>query len=628
MCGIAGVRSPGRAVDRAVLEAMLAQMHHRGPDGEGLWVDGEIGLGMRRLAIVDVAGGQQPLANEDGTVKVVFNGEIYNHEELRALLRARGHTFTSDTDGEVIPHLYEEFGPGFVERLDGIFGFAVWDAPRETLMLARDQLGVKPLYFHRSGGSVRFASELKALTADPSVPRELDLGALDEYLTFRFTPAPNTLLRGVEKLEPATYAVFRGGEATKLRYWDPQPVERTDLSLEEAADEFRDLLRQAVRRQMMSDRPIGAMLSGGIDSAAVVALMAECSTKVKTFTVGFEGGGDADETGLARQTAQLFDTEHHDAIVQLSDFTEELAGTIELLEEPVGTSSALGFRQVARLARPLVPVLLSGQGADELLAGYWRYVGEWIAGRTLGVVKGLHLERPVAAAAARVKTARLERGLRALRQPDTLTRFLDIYSVFSAEQKHLLYGSELRPLLALNGNGSPARHVERYRSRAAGRDSLSQMMYVDTRLWLPDDLLLVGDKMSMAESVEMRVPFLDRALVEFTESLPSRYKLRRGVRKLVEKEALTGLLPREIVHRKERGFVTPVARWLREGLSAPARELLLDPDGTCGSLMDRGYMAQILDDHRDGRADYTRQLFSLYSLELWARRFTRLESVA
>jgi asparagine synthase (glutamine-hydrolysing) len=623
MCGIAGIRSPGVRVERSALESMLAQMHHRGPDGEGLWVDGEVGLGMRRLAIVDVAGGQQPLKSEDGAVKVVFNGEIYNHRDLREWLGERGHEFASESDGEVIPHLYEELGPDFVARLDGIFGFALWDPRRETLMLARDQLGVKPLYFHVGrGGSIRFASELKALTADSSVPRELDLGALDAYLTYRFTPAPHTLLRGVEKLEPATYALFRsGGEIERKRYWDPQPVERTDLTLAEAADQFRDLLRAAVKRQMMSDRPIGAMLSGGIDSAAVVALMAESSSKVKTFTVGFEGGGDADETGLARETARLFDTEHHDTIVPLSDFSRELEGVIELLEEPVGTSSAMGFREVSRLARPLVPVLLSGQGADELLAGYWRYVGEWIAARALGVVKGMRLERPVSMAAQRVKGARLERGLRALRYPDTLTRFVNIYSVFSGPQKRELYGSEMYPYLSMNGVGPSAQHVERYRSKAAARDSLSQMMYVDTRLWLPDDLLLVGDKMSMAESVEMRVPFLDRALVEFTESLPSSYKLRRGVRKLVEKEALSGLLPKEIVHRKERGFVTPVDRWLREGLYAPARELLLDPQGTCGSLMNPAYVGRILDDHRDGRADYTRQLFCLYSLELWSRRF-------
>jgi asparagine synthase (glutamine-hydrolysing) len=596
-------------------------MHHRGPDGEGLWVGDGVALGMRRLAIVDVAGGDQPLVNEDGSIRVVFNGEIYNHLDLRGPLAAGGHRFASETDGEVIPHLYEEMGPDFVARLDGIFAFALWDAKRELLMLARDQLGVKPLYLHRRGGAISFASELKALIADPNVPRDLDRRSLDEYLTFRFTPAPHTLLAGVEKLEPATYALMHDGAWTKHRYWDPQPTERFDLSLEEAAAEVQRLLREAVRRQMMSDRPIGVMLSGGIDSAAIVAMMAEASSKVKTFTVGFEGGGDADETGLARETARLFDTDHHDSIVPLHDFERELTGVIEMLEEPVGTSSAVGFREVSRLARPHVPVLLSGQGADELLGGYWRYVGESIASRTLGAVNALRLRRPVGAMAGRVKTARLQRGLRALRYPDTLTRFVDIYSVFTAAQKDGLYRPELQQFLALNGNGSPAAHVERYRQRAGGRDSLSQMMYVDTRLWLPDDLLLVGDKMSMAESVEMRVPFLDRTLVEFVESLPSRYKLRRGTRKLVEKEALSGLLPPSIVHRKERGFITPVSKWLKGGLYEPARELLLDPEGVCGSLMDGGYVGTLLADHRDGRADYTRQLFCLYSLELWARRF-------
>jgi asparagine synthase (glutamine-hydrolysing) len=599
---------------------MLAEMHHRGPDGEGLWVEGETGLGMRRLAIVDVAGGQQPLCSEDGAVKVVFNGEIYNHGELRAGLAQRGHVFASETDGEIIPHLYEEYGPAFVEQLDGIFAFGLWDRRTCTLMLARDQFGVKPLYFHMSQGQIRFASELKALLTDAAVPRELDLRALDAFLTFRFTPSPQTLLAKVQKLEPATYLLARNGHVTKRRYWDPTPVERTDLTLDEAAAEFRRLLRQAVHRQMMSDRPIGAMLSGGIDSAAVVAMMAEASPKVKTFTVGFEGGGDADETSLARQTAQLFDTDHYDRIVPLADFRAELAAVIELLEEPVGTSSALGFREVSRLAQPLVPVLLSGQGADELLGGYWRYVGEWIAARTLGVVDRLSMQRPLGAAARRVKRPRFERGLRALQYPDTLTRFLNIYAVFSDAQKRVLYGPGLQSRLMANGSG-PAGDVERYRSRAAHRDSLSQMMFVDTRLWLPDDLLLVGDKMSMAESVEMRVPFLDRALVEFVESLPASYKVRRGTRKVVEKEALTGLLPASIVHRKERGFVTPVDRWLREGLYDEARELLLDPAGVCGSLMNRDFVMRMLESHRAGRMDHTRQIFLLFSLELWSRRF-------
>ncbi|MEA2254029.1 MAG: hypothetical protein QOG35_74 [Solirubrobacteraceae bacterium] len=620
MCGIAGILSPGRAVAPEALAAMVATMVHRGPDGEGTWIDDDVGLGMRRLAIVDVDGGGQPLANEDGSVRVVFNGEIYNHRTLRAQLAARGHRFASATDGEVIAHLWEEHGADAVARLDGIFALALWDSRRRELLLARDQLGVKPLYVHRRDGELRFASELRALLADPAVERRLDLVALDAHVTLRFTPAPLTLIEGIEKLEPATWLLVDGRRERRVRYWDPAPMQRRDLSLDEAASELRERLRAAVRRQMMSDRPIGAMLSGGIDSAAVVAFMAEASGQVKTFTVGFEGGGDADETALARETARRFGTEHHDVVLAAGDVREELPATIERLEEPVGTSSAIGFGEVARLAAPHVPVLLSGQGADELLGGYWRYVGEWLAGRTASVVDHLGLRRPLAAAATRTRSARLQRGLAALRHPDTLERFLSIYAVFDDAGKAALYGPDLRA--AVNGGGRPARAVERHRARAADRDPLGQMMFVDTRLWLPDDLLLVGDKMAMAESVEMRVPYLDRELVEFVESLPTDFKLRRGVRKLVHKRAMEPVLPKTIVHRRERGFQTPMDRWLRgPQMGDYAREVLLDRGGVCAGLMRRGAIAGLLDRHRAGEADHTRQIFCLLSLELWGRRF-------
>ena len=620
MCGIAGICTPGEPVDAAVLARMVTAMTHRGPDDEGMWVDGDVGLGMRRLAIVDVGGGAQPLRSEDGSVHVVFNGEIYNHRALRADLAARGHRFASETDGEVIAHLWEEHGPRGVARLDGIFALALWDERRRALLLARDQLGVKPLYVHRRGGEVRFASELKALLADPAVERQLDLPALDAHLTLRFTPAPLTLLQGVEKLEPATWMLLDGRSETRVRYWDPTPVERIDLTLEEAAAELRERLRGAVRRQMMSDRPIGAMLSGGIDSAAVVAFMAEASPHVRTFTIGFEGGGDADETALARATARHFGTEHHDVVLPAGGFRDELPAVIEMLEEPVGTTSAIGVREVARLARPSVPVLLSGQGADELLAGYWRYVGESIAARSSAAVRRLGLRPFVAAAAARTRSVRLQRGLEALGRAGTLERFLGIYAVFDAAGKAGLYRPELAD--ALPATSRQAEVVESLRGRARERDSVAQMLFVDTRLWLPDDLLLIGDKMAMAESVELRVPFLDRELVEFAESLPTAYKLRRGVRKVVHRRAMEGLLPADIVHRRERGFQTPMQRWLRgPEMGDYAREILLDEGGVCTGLMRRGAIEGLLDRHRSGAADHTRQLFCLVSLELWGRRF-------
>jgi asparagine synthase (glutamine-hydrolysing) len=624
VCGIAGIVTPGVPARREVLARMVGAMTHRGPDGESLWAEEDVALGMRRLAIVDVEGGAQPLCDEARTVHVVFNGEIYNHEELRAELQERGHRFRSRTDGEVIPHLYEELGPEFARRLNGIFAIALWDEQSCTLLLVRDQLGVKPLYLHQTGSELRFASEIKALLQDPAVPRQLDPVALDEHLTYRFTPAPRTLIAGVEKLEPATVLVWREGTANKQRYWNPRPAIRQDMSFDDAAEGLREHLRTSVHRQMMSDRPIGVMLSGGVDSAAVVALMAERSSQIKTFTVGFEGGGDADETGLARETAELFGTEHHELILGHGDFAAELPAVIEMLEEPVGTSSALGFRQISRLAREHVPVLLSGQGADELLAGYWRYVGEWIAGIALRLPRPLpSVLAPLARTSDRVRSARLERGLRALRYPDVLERFMNIYAVFTEEQKRGLYGPELTAQCLANGHSAAAERVEQLRREIPDRDSLNQMMYVDTRLWLPDDLLLVGDKMSMAESVEMRVPFLDPGLVEFVESLPSSYKIRRGQRKAVEKAALAPMLPLKIVHRKERGFVTPVDRWLRTDMRGFARELLLADDAFCSQLFSMVAVRSLLSRHQAGEFDHTRQIFCLLSFELWARRFLR-----
>lgn len=621
MCGIAGILTPGCPARAEILERMVAAMTHRGPDGAHSWCSEDIALGMRRLAIVDVAGGAQPLRNETGSIHVIFNGEIYNHETLRTDLRARGHRLDSRTDGAVIPHLYEEFGARLFERLDGIFAIALWDAGTRTLMLARDQLGVKPLYFHRRGAELRFASEIKALLEDPAVERELDLAALDEHLTYRFTPAPRTLIRGIEKLEPAKVLTWREGAVQTDHYWRTGSVVRDDLTFEDASAQFRGHLRAAVHRQMMSDRPIGLMLSGGVDSGAIVALMAEQSSQVKTFTVGWEGGGDGDETHLARETANLFGTEHTELVMPPGDFAAELPRVIEMLEEPVATGSAFGFRTVSRLAREQVPVLLSGQGADELLGGYWRYVGEWVAGMALGLPRPFaQMLPPVARASTRVRSARMERGLRALRFPDVLERFMDIYAVFTETQKQDLYGPALTAYRAANG-ALPAAAVRRLMSEVEGHDTLGQMMYIDVRLWLPDDLLLVGDKMSMAESVEMRVPFLDTALVDFVETLPSSYKVRHGRRKAIAKAALEPILPRSIIRRKERGFYTPIERWLRSDMNSHARELLLAPDAHCTQLFQRSAIDILLRRHKAGEFDFTRQIFTLLSFETWARRF-------
>ncbi len=615
MCGIAGILSPDGRAHADLLTRMLEPMAHRGPDGDYRWLADGVALGARRLAIVDLAGGTQPLSNERGTVQVVFNGEIYNHHRLRRELSRRGHQLASDTDGAVIPHLYEDYGSELFQHLEGMFAIGLWDTESRTLLLARDPRGIKPLYVWRGDHEVRFASEMKGLLADPRVPRELDRVALDQHLSFRFTPAPRTLLQGVAKLEPGTVLRWRDGTEKLERYASAQPPPLTSLAFPEAAAEFRTRLRSAVHAQMMSDRPIGAMLSGGIDSASIVALMAEKSATVKTFTVGFEEGGDADETALARRTAALFGTEHRELVLERGDFTRQLPAVLEMLEEPVATSSAAGFLAVARLAAPHVPVLLSGQGADELLGGYGRYIGEWLAGRRAAAMTA----RWLAPWRSSARSSRVERGLRALAETDTLRRFMETYAVFTAAQKRQLYGEAMADLPSENA----AERLERLRRQAAGRAPLEQMMYLDLRLWLPDDLLLVGDKVTMAASVEMRVPFLDSALVELAESLPASYKLRHGRRKALEKAALTGLLPRDIIHRKERGFVTPIGTWLRTDMLAYARELLVGQDSWCADLFQPSAIEGLLRRHQEREFDHTRQIFCLLSLELWARRFLR-----
>ncbi len=593
---------------------MLDAMAHRGPDGDHRWFADGVTLGARRLAIVDVVHGTQPLSNETGTVQVVFNGEIYNHRRLRRELAGRGHQLGSGTDGAVIPHLYEDYGSSLFERLEGMFAIGLWDTTSRTLLLARDPRGIKPLYVWQRDDELRFASEIKGILADPSVPRELDPVGLDHHLTFRFTPAPRTLLRGVAKLEPGTMLRWRKGPAKLERYARSHPPPFTSLTFAEAAEEFLARLRSAVHSQMMSDRPIGAMLSGGIDSASIVALMAERSSTVKTFTVGFEGGGsDADETALARRTASVFGTEHHELVLERSDFTEQLPGVLEMLEEPVATSSAVGFLAVARLAAPEVPVLLSGQGADELLGGYWRYVGESLAGRR-GATTGARL---LSRWRSSLRSPRLERGLRALAEQDALRRFMQTYAVFTEAQKRELYAGMMAEL----SGEDAAEPVERLRREVAARTPLEQMMYVDLRVWLPDDLLLVGDKMTMAASVEMRVPFLDSRLVDLAESLPGSHKVRHGRRKAVAKAALSGVLPREVIRRKERGFATPVGNWLRAEMLPYARELLLGNDAWSSDLFKRSAIDLLLRRHQEGEFDHTRQIFCLLSLELWGRQF-------
>jgi asparagine synthase (glutamine-hydrolysing) len=613
MCGIAGIYAPGAEVSPELLRAMTATLRHRGPDGEGHHAEPGLGLGMRRLAIIDPEHGDQPLFNEARDVVVVFNGEIYNHLELRSWLAQRGHSFNSDSDGEVLPHLYEELGEAFAERLNGIFGIALWDRKGETLHLVRDKFGVKPLYWSESGGRFTFGSELRAVLADPRIGRELDYAAIDHFLTFRFTPPPRTLLREVRKVSPATIvSVDRDGRRERLYWQGDMTNRRRDRG--NLVEEYQDAFERAVVRQMMSDRPIALMLSGGVDSGAIAAVMAEHSTTVHTFTVGFSEGGDADETKLAEQTARMFGTKHESQVLSPTEYLTRLPDSLRMLEEPVGSTSALAPHFVAQMIRPHAPVALSGQGADEPLGGYWRHLGAKIAQnvRRAGPVAGR-----LAPLLERTSNERVRRGVAALRQDD-LELLMAAYQVVSPEEKGRLYSAGMRE--RVNGF-RPGDAVEELRRRVAHLEPLAQMLYVDTRFWLPHELLLIADKMTMAASVELRVPFLDEDLVALVETVNSAQKVRGLSRKSLHKKAMLRWLPREIVYRKERGWATPTTRWLKGELRPLLDEVLFGQGELARDLFEERGLRRLVDSHAAGTADHTRQLFCLLSLGLWYREF-------
>ena len=615
MCGIAGIHAPAGGADPRLVRAMTARLEHRGPDGEGYHSAERVALGMRRLAIIDPEHGHQPLLNETGDVVVLFNGEIYNQLELRRFVEERGHSLRSHSDGEVIPHLYEELGPSFVERLNGIFGIAIWDEHEGVLHLMRDKFGVKPLYWSHVGGRLSFGSELKALLVDESLPRDIDLKAIDEYLTFRFVPAPRTLFEHVRKLPPASIITSTAAGVETGRYWTGAPTaDRRDADA--LVDEYAAAFERAVARQMMSDRPMGVMLSGGIDSAAITAVMAKHSPQVRTFSVGFSGGGEGtNEVPLAAETARLFGAQHEHTIVDPEEYRERLPDSLLTLEEPVGSTSALAVRFVAALMKPNVPVALTGQGADEPLGGYGRHLGVKLAS---GLRKAGPLVRPLAKLADRAPSEQLRRGLATLDAPGDAELLLSAYTIFGEDEKRALYAGELRDTL---GTGDELEVLERHRSKVAGLPPLAQMLYVDTRLTLPDELLLIADKMSMAESVELRVPFLDEDLVQLVESMDPSMKVHGRTGKWIHKQAMSRLLPDEIVNRRKLGWETPLGKWLRADLKPLLEEVLLGEGELCRTLFDEAELRRLIAVHERGERDLTKQLFLLLSLGLWHRGY-------
>jgi asparagine synthase (glutamine-hydrolysing) len=623
MCGICGKLNFNRdaAVSPALVSAMADAIRHRGPDDEGLYVSGNIGLGFRRLSIIDLAGGHQPLSNEDGTVWIVFNGEIYNYRELRAELLSRGHAFKTQSDTEAIVHLYEEFGEACVEKLRGMFAFAIWDSRDKSMFLARDRVGIKPLYYWRSPGSLVFGSEIKAILADPEVKVEVDPAMIDRFLTFDYLPGEQTLFKNIRKLAPGHTLTIREGKCELRRYWDLQfsPIQRI---FSQAKEELSGILEESVRLHMISDVPVGFLLSGGVDSTAMLSFAADKSDKeISSYTVGFSGANVADERPYARLAAKAFRSRHFETTITAEDFASFLPQYVWYMEEPVCEPPAVALYYVSKLAREHVKVLISGEGGDEAFAGYPNYRSMVWLERLKQITKPFNgtLASAFSAGARWSGSSRVAKYSPLLGLPQeeyywgrTSTPFRFFNSKFTD-----FYSHDLIDLVDKRRSAEPAlEHM-----RAAGEtDALSKMLYVDTKTWLPDDLLVKADKMTMANSVELRVPLLDHRVLEFAASLPSKFKVRGLTTKYIAKETLRGRVPREILNRPKAGFPVPYESWLRNGLKSWVNEILLD-----GRSLSRGYFRKravenlLAEDERNG--GHSKEVFSLLVLELWHREF-------
>lgn len=619
MCGICGIVEYDGGVDRDALARMTTALRHRGPDDEGFHVENGIGLGFRRLSIIDVEGGNQPLSNEGGTVFLVCNGEIYNWEELRHDLERRGHRFATQVDTEVVVHLWEEHGPGLVQRLNGMFAFALWDAAQQTFLAARDRLGKKPLYYADTGRQLLFGSEPKALLEHPSCPGKLDHEALARYLAFEYVPSPWSIFAGVRKLPPAHTLQWRQGRLDIERYWelgfDETPAGTTD---DELAEELRERLRESVRLRLMSDVPLGAFLSGGIDSSSIVALMSELAPgRVKTFSIAFEEPS-FDESAHARHVADRFGTDHHEQAFTPREVLDLLPDVTGWLDEPFGDASVLPTHLLSRFTRGSVTVALGGDGADELLAGYQTFPADRLA-QLYRVPRALHAgvflplaERlPVSNRDFSVEF-KLKRFLRGMSFPDDVRHQAWLGSFDSAQQRRLL----LDP-----APGDPYDHVRRALARYPGADRLQRLIYLYGTTYLPDDILFKVDRASMACSLEVRAPFLDYTLVEFLGRVPSRLKLDGLRTKILLKRAMGDRLPEGVASRRKKGFGIPTAKWLKEDL----RELLLDELSgerlRQQGLFDAREVERLVSDHLNGRRGLHKELWTLLMFQLWHRNY-------
>lgn len=635
MCGITGFVDfrcePARTEEERaqILESMCRVIRHRGPDDQGVLLKPGVGFGMRRLSIIDLAGGHQPISNEDNSVTIVFNGEIYNYRELQKDLQSRGHRFRTNSDTETIVHAYEEFGAACVDHLRGMFAFAIWDDREKQLFIARDRVGKKPLYYSVTrGGTLVFGSELKSLLEHPEVERNINPQALDAYFSLGYVPDPISIFENVEKLPPGHHLTFTNGRLTVERYWDFSYQSNGNGGNGHRAsdylDELRALLDEAVKLRLVSDVPLGAFLSGGVDSSTVVALMARhMEQPVKTFSIGFNEDS-YDELKYARLTAKRFGTDHHEFLVtpDICEVVDQLAWHFD---EPFADSSAIPTYVVSKLAREHVKVVLTGDGGDELFAGYSRYVTERQRSKFDLVPRAVKegLMDPLSRAMPHGAWGRNYLQNVSL---DPISRYLDTVSVFTGLNKSSLYSADFSDQLRNSNHLSSYFHeLSRNVKTSAPLDSL---LYIDSKTYLPGDILTKVDRMSMAVSLEARVPLLDHKLIEFVTRIPAGMKLAGIETKHLFKQAIADLVPAEIINRPKQGFGVPIQQWINQQLRERIRDTLNDPRTLQRGYVSRSHVELLLDEHERGRRDHAMALWSLLMLELWHRQYVDKNSAA
>mgnify|MGYP005850017515 CR=1 FL=1 len=621
MCGIAGKYNfrYSEKVDKNVAGKMINVISHRGPDDEGSYFNpqGNLFLGHRRLSIIDLNTGHQPISNEDGTIWIVYNGEIYNFPELKKQLVNLGHKFKTNSDTEVIIHAYEQWGIDSFSMLNGMYAFALWDENKNELILTRDPFGIKPLYYFNNGKTFIFGSEIKSILVNNELIRDVDTAALYNYFTFTYVPSPSTVFKDIYKLKPGYYISVRQNDFSIKRFYYNTTKSLSFRSENEIVEELQNQIFEAVKRQMISDVPVGAMLSGGVDSSTIATIMSNISeSPIKTFTVGFERNFELNELDDARFIANRIGSEHYDFIVTSEDYKDLLPFSVWHMEEPVATGSILAYYMICKLAASKVKVVLTGQGADEPFAGYPRHLGEFYGKyyRLIPAPFRKFLISPLITSLKR--NEQLKRAVLSLNENITEKRFLNIYKTLHEELTNELFiqnGFDWEKITfdAIN-------HWQKDTERMT---PLNKLLYTDSRLSLPDNLLLYGDKMAMAVSLEARVPFLDIELMRLVESIPDNFKVKGLTQKYLLKKAVRKWIPDEIIKKKKIGFATPIDNWFQSELKKEIEERLLSPGSATRKYLNADKIKKMINDHAEKKEDYKRPLLSFLTFEIWYERF-------